>query len=137
MITESKTSKQLWIEGTSRESKYYAEGYSGYVNENKMRGVIILIRHGSGLIVKNAYELSPDILRLDVYSGVNHITVFGVYGTSRYDDEQFFINLRTHILEAENNDIIVLGDLNISHDKVKDLRGYTTDPHWRSRTVQE
>ena len=38
VITESKTSKQLWIEGTSQESKYYAEGYSVYVNENKMRG---------------------------------------------------------------------------------------------------
>ena len=61
--------------------------------------------------------------------------MFGVYGTSRSYDEQFFINLRTHILEAENNDIIILGDLNISLDKVKDLRGYTTDPHWRSRAV--
>ena len=32
-------------------------------------------------------------------------------------------------------DIIILGDLNISLEKNKDLRGYTTDPHWRSRSV--
>ena len=70
-----------------------------------------------------------------VYSGANHLSIFGVYGTSRYDDEQFFINLRDRILEAENDDIIILGDINIFLNKDKDLHGYTTDPHPRSRAV--
>ena len=70
--------------------------------------------HGSNLNVENLIEITPDILRLDVSSGANNLSVFCVYGTSRYDDEQFFINLRAHILEAENDNIIILGDLNIS-----------------------
>ena len=87
MITETKTSKSLWSEGTSRELKYYAAGYNAYVNENGMSGIIILIRHGSNLNMKNVYEISPDILMLDVSSGANHLSIFGVYGTSRFDDE--------------------------------------------------
>ena len=100
-----------------------------------MRGIFVLIRHGSNLNIKKVIEIIPDILRLDVSNGVNNLTIFGVYGTSRYDDEQFFINLRTHILEAENTEIIILGDLNISLDKNRYLRGNTTNTHWRSRSV--
>ena len=87
VITKNKTSKNLWIEGTSQEYKYYAAGYSACVIENGIRGTIILIRHGSNLNVKNIIVISPDILGLHVSSGANNLSVFGVYGTSRYDDE--------------------------------------------------
>ena len=71
-----------------------------------MRGIIVLIRHGSNIYTNNKIILSQDILRLDLSNGVNKFTVFAVYGTSGYDDEQFFITLKGHILEAENSDII-------------------------------
>jgi exonuclease III len=80
-------------------------------------------------------ERGLEYSRLDIESGPDSFTVFGVYGPSDYDNAQFFINLRTHMLAAENKDIIILGDLNLSLNKTKELQGYITDPHWRSRAV--
>jgi hypothetical protein len=37
------------------------------------------------------------------------------------------------MLAADNKDIIILGNLNLSLNKTKDLQEYISDPHWRSR----
>ena len=135
VLCETKCTLKTWIEGTSRDAKYFANGYDAYVSENGFRGLIVLIKKGSNLNVKKFQILNPDIIRPDIERGLDSITVFGVYGTSRYDDAQFFINLRTHMLDIGNKDVTILGDLNLSLNKTKDLEGNITDPHWRSRAV--
>ena len=135
VITETKVTEKSWIQGTSRGSKYYCQGYNAFVQENGARGLIVLVRKVSGILVKNIKKVNLDIIRLDIEIGPNKLTIFAVYGTSSCDDPQFFINLRTEIVECENEEIILLGDFNISLNKKMDLDGYTTDPHWRSRAV--
>jgi hypothetical protein len=61
--------------------------------------------------------------------------VFAVYGTSSYDDEDFFLALRAATLETDNTDVIIVGDLNTTLSRDLDQEGYSTDPHWRSRSV--
>ena len=83
VLCETKCTLKTWIEGTSRDSKYFSNGYKAYVSENGYRGLIVLIKKGSNLNVKKFQILNPDIIRLDIECGPDFFTVFGVYGTSR------------------------------------------------------
>ena len=97
IVPESKCTDSAWIGATSGISKYYTADYTSYLTVNGMRGILILIKKGKGIKVKNVVELSPDILRVDLEIGPNKLTVVGVYGTSSHDDPDFFINLRGHL----------------------------------------
>jgi hypothetical protein len=79
----------------------------------KMEEDLILnkIKKGKGIKVKNVIELSH-ILGVDLEIGPNKLTVVGVYGTSSHDDPDFFINLRRHLTNIDNEEVGVLGDFN-------------------------
>ena len=53
VITETKVTEKSWIQGTSRGSKYYCQGYNAFVQENGARGLIVLVRKVSGIVVEN------------------------------------------------------------------------------------
>ena len=112
VVPEAKCTNSVWIGATSGDSKFYFSGYDAHMIENGMRGILILIRKGKGIKVKQAIELSPDSLRLDLEIGTNKLTIVGVYGTSSHDDPDFFIQLRGHLADIENDEIAVVGDLN-------------------------
>jgi exonuclease III len=135
IVPESKCTDSAWIGATSGISKYYTADYTSYLTENGMRGILILIKKGKGIKVKNVIELSPDILRVDLEIGPNKLTVVGVYGTSSHDDPDFFINLRGHLTNIDNEEVAVLGDFNTTLCPEKDRKNYVTDCHWKSRTV--
>ena len=46
VLCETKCTEKMWIEGTSRDSKYYASGYKAYISDNGQMGIIVLIRQG-------------------------------------------------------------------------------------------
>jgi len=117
----------MWIGATSGEDKFYLAGYEPYFAENGMRGVLILVR--KGIKVKEAKVLSPDILRIDIEIGPNKLTIVGVYGTSSHDDPNFFIRLRGHLADIDNDEVAVLGDLNTTLCPVKDRQNYQSDRH--------
>ena len=63
VIPESKCTQDLWIGATSGVDKFYLSGYEPYFAVNGMRGVLVLIKKGNGITVKETMVLSPDILR--------------------------------------------------------------------------
>ena len=135
VVPEAKCTNSVWIGATSGDSKYYFSGYDAHMIENGMRGILILIRKGKGIKVIQTIELSPDSLRLDLEIGTNKLTIVGVYGTSSHDDPDFFIQLRGHLADIENDEIAVVGDLNTTLCPIKDRQNYQSDRHWRSRAV--
>ena len=112
IVTETCCSSLKWSKANQRNAKFNYGDYNSFIIDNHHRGIIVLLQKSCSLKAKNIVVVIPDVLRLDLSNGVNFITVFAVYSTSSYDDEDFFLALRAATLETDNTDVIIVGDLN-------------------------
>ena len=88
-----------------------------------------------GLKITRVEELNYNLVRINLEHTIMKMTIYGVYGHSDGDRHDFFLDLRRHTLEDENEEILITGDLNTTLDPGKDRCQYKTDNHKRCRTV--
>ena len=99
------------------------------------RGISVLMKKNLGLEFTKVEEINYNLVRINLEHTIMKMTIYGVYGHSDGARHDFFLDLRRHTLEGENEEILIMGDLNTTLDPEKDRWQYRTDNHKKCRTT--
>ena len=75
------------------------------------RGILLLFKKNLGLKVTKVEQLNYNLVKLVIEHTVVNMSIYGCYGHSDGDRYEYFLNVRKHTLEDENDDILIIGDL--------------------------
>ena len=92
----------------------------------------MLMKKNIGLKVTNHEEINYNLVKICLEHNIMIMSIYGCYGHSVGDRHEYFLDLRRHTLEDENEEISIIGDMNTTLCPAKDIWNYASDKKCRT-----